>query len=143
MMSSDKPWALRDVRIIDLTWIQVGPQATRLLASFGAQIIRVECPNPSGMDVVRQVPPFTPNHATPDGGRSQGAAPSKGIPGNFNRSSLFNNTNAGKYGVTLNLNHAKGRDLLNVWSSAPMSFVRTLVRAKWRSGVSPTTTCAR
>jgi len=112
MMSNDKPWALKGIRVIDLTWIQVGPQTTRLLASFGAQIIRVECPNPIGMDIVRQVPPFTPNHATPDGGRSQGAAPSKGIPGNFNRSALFNNTNAGKYGITLNLNHPKGRDLL-------------------------------
>jgi len=34
--------ALEGVRIIDLTWLQVGPQATRILASFGAQVIRIE-----------------------------------------------------------------------------------------------------
>ena len=111
-MSSDKPWALRGIRVIDLTWIQVGPQTTRLLASFGAEIIRVESPLPAGMDIVRQVPPFAPNHATPDGGRCQGAASSTGIKGNYNRSALFNNTNAGKYSITLNLNHPKGRELL-------------------------------
>jgi len=111
-MHSDKVRPLRGTRVIDLTWVQVGPQTTRLLATFGAEIIRVECPYPNGMDVVRQVPPFTPNHATPDGGRIQGAAPSTGIPGNYNRSALFNNTNAGKYGITLDLNHPKGRELL-------------------------------
>lgn len=111
-MDSDKVRPLRGTRVIDLTWVQVGPQTTRLLASFGAEIIRVECPHPNGMDVVRLVPPFTPNHATANGGRSQGAAPSSGIPGNYNRSALFNNTNAGKYGITLDLNHPKGRELL-------------------------------
>src|SRR5271167_5035438 len=107
-----KPRTLAGIRIIDLTWLQVGPQATRLLASFGAQVIRVEWRNPAAVDFVRYVQPFAPDHATPDGGRSQGAAPSHGIPGNFNRSAYFNNTNPGKYGITLNLNHPKGRDLL-------------------------------
>jgi crotonobetainyl-CoA:carnitine CoA-transferase CaiB-like acyl-CoA transferase len=113
-MSNDKRWALQGVRIIDLTWLQVGPQATRLMASFGAQVIRVEWRNPVAVDVVRWVPPYAPNHATPDGGRSQGAAPSTGIPGNLNRSAYFNNTNPGKYAITLNLNQAKGRELLRL-----------------------------
>ena len=42
-----KRWALAGVRIIDLTWLQVGPQATRILASFGAQVIRIEWRQPS------------------------------------------------------------------------------------------------
>lgn len=107
-----KPRALEGVRIIDLTWLQVGPQATRLLASFGAQVIRVEWRGRGAIDFLRYFQPFAPDHATPDGGRVQGAAPSNGIRGNYDRGAYFNNTNPGKYGITLNLNHPKGRDLL-------------------------------
>lgn len=107
-----KPRALDGVRIIDLTWLQVGPQATRILASFGAQVIRVEWRGRGAIDFLRYFAPFAPDHATPDGGRVQGAARSYGIRGNYDRGAYFNNTNPGKYGITLNLNHPKGRDLL-------------------------------
>jgi crotonobetainyl-CoA:carnitine CoA-transferase CaiB-like acyl-CoA transferase len=104
--------ALDGVRIIDLTWLQVGPQATRILATFGAQVIRIEWRNPAAVDFLRYMQPFAPDHATSDGGHSQGTARSHGIRGNFDRGAYYNNTNPGKYGVTLNLNHPKGRDLL-------------------------------
>jgi crotonobetainyl-CoA:carnitine CoA-transferase CaiB-like acyl-CoA transferase len=104
--------ALAGIRIIDLTWLQVGPQATRILASFGAQVIRIEWRHPGALDFLRYMAPFAPDHATPQGGRSQGAARSHGIRGNFDRGGYYNNTNPGKYGITLNLNHPKGRDLL-------------------------------
>src|SRR5713226_8200363 len=107
-----KRWALEGVRIIDLTWLQVGPQATRLLASFGAEVIRIEWRKPSAVDFIRYLAPLVPDHATPDGGRQQGPGKGTSQPGNFNRGAYFNNTNPGKYGVTLNLNHPKGRDLL-------------------------------
>jgi len=104
--------SLEGVRILDLTWLQVGPQATRLLATFGAQVIRIEWREHKAIDFIRYVPPFAPDHATAEGGRSQGVTRGRGIRGNYNRSAYFNNTNPGKYGITLNLNHAKGRDLL-------------------------------
>ncbi|MDO8432592.1 MAG: CoA transferase [Candidatus Binatus sp.] len=104
--------ALEGVRIIDLTWLQVGPQATRLLASFGAQVIRIEWRERKAIDFIRYSPPFAPDHARPDGGISQGVSHGHGIRGNFDRGAYFNNTNPGKYGITLNLNHPKGRDLL-------------------------------
>jgi crotonobetainyl-CoA:carnitine CoA-transferase CaiB-like acyl-CoA transferase len=106
------PRALDGVRIIDLTWLQVGPQATRLLASFGAQVIRVEWRKRGAIDFLRYFQPFAPDHARPEGGRVQGAAPSHGIRGSYDRGAYYNNTNPGKYGITLNLNHPKGRDLL-------------------------------
>jgi len=109
---NSKQSALAGVRIIDLTWLQVGPQATRILASFGAQIIRIEWRHPAAVDFLRHMQPFAPDHATVQGGRSQGAARSHGIRGNFDRGGYYNNTNPGKYGITLNLNHPKGRDLL-------------------------------
>jgi crotonobetainyl-CoA:carnitine CoA-transferase CaiB-like acyl-CoA transferase len=104
--------ALDGVRIIDLTWLQVGPQATRILASFGAEVIRVEWRKRGAIDFLRYMEPFAPDHATADGGRIQGAARGHGIRGDFDRGAYYNNTNPGKYGVTLNLNHPKGRDLL-------------------------------
>jgi crotonobetainyl-CoA:carnitine CoA-transferase CaiB-like acyl-CoA transferase len=107
-----RPRALEGIRIIDLTWLQVGPQATRLLASFGAQVIRIEWRKRGAIDFLRYFQPFAPNHATREGGHLQGAASSQGIRGNYDRGAYFNNTNPGKYGVTLNLNHPKGRDLL-------------------------------
>ncbi len=106
------PSALDGVRVIDLTWLQVGPQATRLLASFGAEIIRVEWRKRAAVDFLRYMEPFAPDHATPEGGHSQGAARGHGIRGDFDRGAYYNNTNPGKYGVTLNLNHPKGRELL-------------------------------
>ncbi len=104
--------ALEGVRVIDLTWLQVGPQATRLLATFGAEVIRIEWRERKAIDFIRYVPPFAPDHAQAGGGRSQGVARGRGIRGNYDRSAYFNNTNPGKYGITLNLNHPKGRDLL-------------------------------
>jgi crotonobetainyl-CoA:carnitine CoA-transferase CaiB-like acyl-CoA transferase len=107
-----KPSALDGVRVIDLTWLQVGPQATRLLASFGAEIIRIEWRKRAAIDFLRYMEPFAPDHATPDGGRSQGAARGRGVRSDFDRGAYYNNTNPGKYGITLNLNHPKGRELL-------------------------------
>ena len=104
--------ALEGVRVIDLTWLQVGPQATRLLATFGAQVIRVEWRERKAIDFIRYTPPFAPDNAHAGGGRSQGITRGHGIRGNFDRGAYFNNTNPGKYGITLNLNHPKGRDLL-------------------------------
>jgi crotonobetainyl-CoA:carnitine CoA-transferase CaiB-like acyl-CoA transferase len=104
--------ALEGVRIIDLTWLQVGPQATRILASFGAEVIRIEWRKRGAIDFLRYMEPFAPDHATPDGGRVQGAARGHGVRGDYDRGAYYNNTNPGKYGITLNLNHPKGRELL-------------------------------
>jgi crotonobetainyl-CoA:carnitine CoA-transferase CaiB-like acyl-CoA transferase len=104
--------ALDGVRVLDLTWLQVGPQATRLLATFGAQVIRIEWRERKALDFLRYTPPYAPDHARADGGRVQGVTRGRGSPGNYDRGAYFNNTNPGKYGITLNLNHPKGRDLL-------------------------------
>ena len=104
--------ALEGVRVLDLTWLQVGPQATRLLATFGAQVIRIEWRERKAIDFIRYTPPFAPDHASADGGRVQGVTRGRGHHGNYDRGAYFNNTNPGKYGITLNLNHPKGRDLL-------------------------------
>lgn len=86
---------LEGVRVIDLTKIVAGPNATRMLATMGAEVIRVEWHDDRALDMLRMVRPSVPG----------------GEPGSFNRSGLFNNINAGKYGVTLNMNLPHGREL--------------------------------
>jgi crotonobetainyl-CoA:carnitine CoA-transferase CaiB-like acyl-CoA transferase len=86
---------LEGVRAIDLTRIVAGPNATRLLATLGAEVIRVEWHDDRALDLLRGVRPLVPG----------------GDADSVNRSGLFNNLNAGKYGITLNLNVPQGRDL--------------------------------
>lgn len=52
------PHLLEGRCVIDRTWILLGPGATRLLASMGAEVIRIELTNPSRAGIARYVPPF-------------------------------------------------------------------------------------
>jgi crotonobetainyl-CoA:carnitine CoA-transferase CaiB-like acyl-CoA transferase len=66
-----------------------------MLATMGAEVIRVEWHDDRALDLLRMVRPYAPN----------------GEEGSLNRSGLFNNINPGKYGVTLNLSLPQGRAL--------------------------------
>ena len=86
---------LEGVRVIDLTKIVAGPNATRMLATMGAEVIRVEWHDQRALDLLRGVQPKAP------GGEAD----------SFNRSGLFNNINPGKFGITLNMSLPQGRNL--------------------------------
>src|SRR5579863_783628 len=86
---------LEGVRVIDLTKIVAGPNATRMLATMGAEVIRVEWHDDRALDMLRMVRPAVPG----------------GEPDSVNRSGLFNNINPGKFGITLNMNLPQGREL--------------------------------
>ena len=81
--------ALSDVKILDLMWVIAGPAATRALADYGATVVRVE--STKSLDSTRVAPPF---HNGQPGPESSGP---------------FQNMNAGKLGVTLDLEQAQGR----------------------------------
>jgi len=48
--------ALADVRILDFMWVMAGPAATRMLADYGAEIVRVE--STQYVDTARTLAPF-------------------------------------------------------------------------------------
>jgi crotonobetainyl-CoA:carnitine CoA-transferase CaiB-like acyl-CoA transferase len=89
-MSQELP--LADVKILDFMWAIAGPGSTRMLADYGATVVRVESSH--RFDACRTVGPF-------HGGK----------PGTEN-SGLFFNMNAGKRMVTLDLSKEAGRAVI-------------------------------
>jgi crotonobetainyl-CoA:carnitine CoA-transferase CaiB-like acyl-CoA transferase len=82
---------LAGLRIIDLGWAMAGPQATRILADFGAEVIKVE--SMARLDQARTT--FGPHV----GERA------------VNNSGYFNNFNRNKLSATINMSRPEGRDV--------------------------------
>ncbi|MCY4618388.1 MAG: CoA transferase [Chloroflexi bacterium] len=89
-MPSDLPLPLDGVRVTDFSWIVAGPQATRILADLGADVVKVE--NESYLDSMRI------------GLRQDPENPS------LNRSGFHSNLSRNKRSITANLFHPKGRE---------------------------------
>ena len=85
------PSALEGVNVLDLSHCIAGPYCTRLLAGFGADVLKVE---PPGGERGRRMGPFYHDEPGPD----------SSLP--------FAYLNMGKRGVTLNLKSEAGRDIL-------------------------------
>jgi crotonobetainyl-CoA:carnitine CoA-transferase CaiB-like acyl-CoA transferase len=79
---------LAGVRVVDLTRILAGPYCTQALADAGADVVKIEEPA-KGDDTRGWGPPFVEGEST-----------------------YFLSVNRGKRGLTLNLKHPRGRDLL-------------------------------
>ena len=87
--------ALSHIRICDVTGQLAGAGATKWLAAFGAEVIRIEDPVRQGRwDILRGTPPFIDERRGVDLGGA------------------FNNHNTGKLGITLNLRTEKGKEIL-------------------------------
>lgn len=102
------PRLLEGVRIIDLTWILVGPGATRILASMGAEVIRIEPTDPARVDLARYVPPFIQDTPGPP---EDPYGLSLTLSERFDRSGYYFNNNPGKRGIRLNMNTPEGQAL--------------------------------
>jgi crotonobetainyl-CoA:carnitine CoA-transferase CaiB-like acyl-CoA transferase len=89
------PSALGHLRICDFTGQLAGAGATKWLAAFGAEVIRIEDPVTMGLwDILRPMPPFVDERRGPDFGGG------------------FNNHNVEKLGITLNLRTERAREIL-------------------------------
>ena len=93
---------LAGVRIADFCWMGVGSLATRLLADFGAEVIKIE--SRKRLDMPRRLPIYK------DGGkRSYGDEDANPDP---NKGGLFNNYNRNKLGITLDMGTQRGKELV-------------------------------
>ncbi len=87
--------ALSHLRICDFTGQLAGAGATKYLAAFGAEVIRIEDPVMQGRwDILRGIAPYKDER--------------RGI----NFGGAYNNHNVEKLGITLNLRTEKGREVV-------------------------------
>ena len=84
--------ALSDLRVLDLTHYIAGPYATKLLADYGADVLKVE--RPGSGDRARRIGPFPKDIPHPE------------------KSGTFLHLNTNKRSMTLNLKSSEGRDIV-------------------------------
>ena len=81
--------SLSGVKVVDFCWVMAGPMIGRVLADFGATVVRVE--SARRIDLARSLGPFKDNE-----------------PGREN-SIFYSDANAGKLGIALDLSTAEAR----------------------------------
>ncbi len=85
---------LAGVRVLDFSRLLAGAGGTRVLANYGAEVIRVEWPHYPAADYLRFSAPFKEGQSGP------------------NCSGFFNNINPDKRSFTLNVQSEKGKDIV-------------------------------
>ncbi len=83
---------LDGVKILDFMWVMAGPGSTRVLADQGATVVRIE--SSIRIETARTIGPFIDDE------------------GGAENSGLFNNMNAGKLGMTLDVNNPASRRVI-------------------------------
>ncbi|MEE8434107.1 MAG: CoA transferase, partial [bacterium] len=83
---------LSGIRVLDLSWVWAGPQCTWMLASLGAEVIKVE--NSGRVDLTRRTHTFA-----------------SGMEPTLNRNGFFNQINQGKESIAMDLSHPEGRGM--------------------------------
>jgi benzylsuccinate CoA-transferase BbsF subunit len=80
------------IKVLDFTWVGVGPITIKNLADHGAFVIHVE------------------SHTKPEALRLSG--PFKGVNLDIDKAAFMANYNSSKFGISLNLNKEKGREIV-------------------------------
>jgi crotonobetainyl-CoA:carnitine CoA-transferase CaiB-like acyl-CoA transferase len=111
---SEKKMAFEGLKVADFSWFGAGPIWAEHLASYGATVVRVE--SETHVDGLRTVAPFAKDKT------------------GYNVSGYFNNFNAGKLSLTLNLNVEKGQELaqrLVAWADVFLTNFTPRVVERW------------
>lgn len=82
---------LAGVKVLDFMWVMAGPAATRVLADYGATVVHVETAR--RIDTARTLAPMMRGEPSPE------------------KSGLFQNVNAGKLGIALDMSADAGREV--------------------------------
>jgi crotonobetainyl-CoA:carnitine CoA-transferase CaiB-like acyl-CoA transferase len=88
--SLQKPFT--GIRVADFAWVGVGPIVSKYLADHGAEVVRIE--SSTYPEALRRAGPFVDD-----------------IPG-VDRSGYYANFNSSKRGITVNLKHPRGPELI-------------------------------
>jgi crotonobetainyl-CoA:carnitine CoA-transferase CaiB-like acyl-CoA transferase len=105
---------LDGIKVADFSWFGAGPICAEHLATYGATVVRVE--SETRIDALRTVQPFAKGKT------------------NYNASGYFNNFNAGKLDLTLNMNTEKGQALalrLVAWADVFLTNLTPRVVERW------------
>lgn len=90
MTASNEKLPLAGIRVVDLTWVGAGPFTTKILADFGAEVIKIE------------------SETRPD--QLRRAEPLKGS--GLEQSGYFANRNSNKKSITLNIKTKEAREIV-------------------------------
>ncbi|MDH3681668.1 MAG: CoA transferase [Acidimicrobiia bacterium] len=83
---------LAGLKVLDLMWVMAGPAASRVLADYGAEVIRVE--SARRVETARTLQPFLADEA------------------GVENSGLYNNLNAGKRCIALDMSRPEAREII-------------------------------
>ncbi|MBI4640004.1 MAG: CoA transferase [Candidatus Tectomicrobia bacterium] len=86
-----KRFAFENIKVVDFSWVGVGPITAKYLADHGAEVIRID--SSVRPDVLRLAPPWKDKK-----------------PG-INRSQFYANYNSSKYGISLDLGKPQAREI--------------------------------
>ncbi|MGZ5145184.1 MAG: CaiB/BaiF CoA transferase family protein [Burkholderiales bacterium] len=101
----NKPFPLHGIRIVDFSWFLASAGGTRFLSAFGAESIKIE---------LKTHPDTRLAAMAPVGGREARDKATGPLPGvtDVNQGGQFNNKNPGKRGISLNVRHPKGLEIV-------------------------------
>jgi crotonobetainyl-CoA:carnitine CoA-transferase CaiB-like acyl-CoA transferase len=83
---------LEGVKVLDLFWVLAGPGSTRMLADYGATVVRVE--SATHLDTLRVIPPYHYSNPHPE------------------CSGAFQSANGNKLGISLDFSSAESREIV-------------------------------
>ena len=116
-LPTDTALPLADLKVLDLSWVGVGPITVKYLADHGATVIRVE--SHARLDVVRLGPPW---HDAKPG---------------IERSQFYASYNTSKYGLALDLGKPEARTIarrLAAWADVVVESFTPRVMRGWGLG---------